>query len=79
MSTNAVRAQITELRWLVYELGQELDTLATTPYPLVHRFLMCTLTTRIALVAVQVERHLSQQPPDMKESSDELRLLEQSA
>ncbi len=79
MSTNAVRAQITELHWLVDELGNELDALATTSCPRVHHFLMRNLTTRIAQVAVPVERHLTQQPPDMKESSDEVRPLEQSA
>ena len=79
MSTTVVREQITELHWLVDELGHELDALATTPYPLVHRFLMRNLTTRIAQVAVQVQRHFTEQPPGMKESSDEMRLLEQSA
>jgi hypothetical protein len=79
LNTCLVSEQITELRWLIDELGHELDALATTPYPCVHRFLMRNLTTRIARVAVQVQRHLTEQPPGMKESSDEMRLLEQSA
>ena len=79
MSTIALRAQVSDLHWLVDELGQELDALATTPYPLVHRFLMRTLTSRIAQVAVQMQRHLIEQPPDTKESSDGVHLLEQSA
>jgi hypothetical protein len=79
MSTTAVRAQITELRWLVDELGHELDALATTPYPLVHRFLMRTLTTRIAQVAVQVQSHLTEQLPDQLFPSSVVSLVEQSA
>jgi len=79
MSTNLLREQVKELRWLVEELGHELDALATTPYSLVHRFLVCNLTTRIARVAVQVQRHLTQPSPDTKESSDGARLVEQSA
>jgi hypothetical protein len=79
MSTTAVRAQITELHWLVDELGHELDALATTPYPCVHRFLMRNLTTRIAQVAVQVQSHLAEQLPDKQSLSDEVRLVEQSA
>ena len=79
MLTTVLRERMTELHWLVDELGHELDALATTSYPLVHRFLMRNLTTRIARVAVQVQRHLTEQPPGMKESSDEMRLLEQSA
>ncbi len=54
MPTNVVRDQLSELRWLVYELGQEVDALATTPYPLVHRFLIRNLTTRIIKVTAQV-------------------------
>jgi uncharacterized coiled-coil protein SlyX len=79
LNTCLISEQITELRWLVDELGHELDALTTTPYSLVHRFLMRNLTTRIARVAVQVQRHLAEQPPHMKESSDEMPLVEQSA
>jgi len=79
MSTTVVRERITELHWLVEELGHELDALATTPYPLVHRFLICNLTTRIARVAVQVRSYLTEQLPGMKESSDSMRLVDQSA
>ena len=79
MSTTALQEQISELRWLVDQLEQEWDTLATTPYPRVHHFLMGNLTTRIARVAVQVQRHLTQPSPGPKEVSDEVRLVEQSA
>jgi hypothetical protein len=79
MSTTAVQEQISELRWLVDQLEQEWDTLATTPYPRVHRFLMSNLTTRIARVAVQVQRHLTQPSLGTKELSDEVPLVEQSA
>ncbi len=79
MSSIALREQVSDLYWLVDELEHELDALATTPYPRVHRFLMRNLTTRIAWVAVQMQRHLTEQPPDTKESSDEAPLLEQSA
>jgi hypothetical protein len=72
MSTTILREQITELHWLVDELGHELDALAATPYPLLHRFLLCNLTTRITRVAGQVQRHLTQPSPDTKESSDEI-------
>ena len=79
MSTTVLREQITELHWLVDELGHELDALATTPYPLVHRFLMRTLTTRIARVAVQVHGALSEPTRDRSVSSSVVPLVEQSA
>jgi hypothetical protein len=79
MLTNAVQEQISELRWLVDELGQELDALATTPYPQVHHFLMCNLATKIALVAVQVRAVLSEPSHDQHLPADAARLLEQSA
>ena len=79
MSTNAVRDQISELRWLVDQLEQERDTLATTPYPLVHRFLIHNLAARIAQVAVQVQRHLAEQPPSTPLPSNVAPLVEQSA
>lgn len=79
MSTTALRVQITELHWLVDELGHELDALATTPYPLVHRFLMRNLATRIAQVAVQVHSVLSESAPDTRVSSTVAPLVEQSA
>ncbi len=79
MPTTAVREQVRELRWLVDELGHELDALATTPYPLVHRFLMHHLATRIARIAVQVQCHLAEQLPDQPFPSDGMRLVEQSA
>ena len=79
MITTAVREQISELHWLIDELGHELDALAVTPYPLVHCFLMRNITTRIALVAVQVQSHLTEQLPGKSLSSDEVRLVEQSA
>ncbi len=79
MSTTAVRAQITELHWLVDELGHELDALATTPYPRVHHFLMRNLTTRIAQVAVQVRSQLTEELPDQPIPSSVVPLVEQSA
>jgi hypothetical protein len=79
MLTNAVQEQISELRWLVDELGQELDALATTPYPRVHHFLMCNLATKIARVAVQVRGVLSEQSHDKRVPADATRPHEQSA
>ncbi len=79
MPTTTVRAQITELHWLVDELEHELGALATTLYPLVHRFLMRHLATRIARIAVQVQCHLAEQLPDQPFPSDGMRLVEQSA
>jgi hypothetical protein len=79
LNTCLVSDQITELRWLIDELGHELDALATTPYPLVHRFLMRNLTTRIARVAVQVQSHLTEQSPDQLFPSSVVPLVEQSA
>ena len=79
MPTTAVRDRITELHWLVDELGHELDALATTSYPHVHRFLMRNLTTRIAQVAVQMQSHLTDQLPGKPFPSDEMPLIEQSA
>jgi hypothetical protein len=79
MSTNAVREQISELRWLVDQLEQERATLATTPYPLVHQFLMRNLATRIASVAVQVHGVLSEPAPDTSVLSEGVRFVEQSA
>ena len=79
MSPTALRAQITELHWLVDELGHELDALTTTSYPQVHHFLMHNLTTRIAQVAVQVQSHLTEQLPGKSFPSDERPLVEQSA
>jgi hypothetical protein len=79
MSPTTVREQITELHWLVDELGHELDALATTSYPRVHRFLMRNLTTRIVRVAVQVQRHLIEQLPEKPSPSNVVPLVEQSA
>jgi hypothetical protein len=79
MSTTAIRAQMSELHWLVDELGHELDALATTPYPRVHHFLMRNLTTKIVQVAVQVRSHLTEQLPDQPIPSSVVRLVEQSA
>jgi hypothetical protein len=79
MSTTVSRERITELRWLIDELGHELDALATTPYPRVHRFLMCHLANKIARVALQVQRHLAEQLPEKPLLSDEVPLVEQSA
>jgi hypothetical protein len=79
MPTTVLRERITELRWLVDELGHELDALATTSYPRVHCFLIRTLTTRIAQVAVQVHGVLSEPTPDRSLSSTGVPLVEQSA
>ena len=79
MSTMVLQERITELCWLVDDLGQELDALATTPYPGVHRFLMRTLTTRIARVVVQVQSHQAEPSPDQPFPSTVAPLVEQSA
>jgi hypothetical protein len=51
MQNEHLSAQISELRWLVYELGREMQALSTTPYPHVHRFLVHTLAKKVAQVA----------------------------
>ena len=51
MNTSELSKQVSELHWLISELGHELETLAITPYPLVHRFLMHSLTRKVAQVA----------------------------
>jgi hypothetical protein len=79
LNTCLVSEQITELRWLIDELGHELDALATTSYPLVHHFLMRNLTTRITQVAVQLQSHLTKQLPDQLFPSSVVPLVEQSA
>jgi hypothetical protein len=50
MNSSDLPTQVSERHWLVSELGNELETLATTPYPLVHRFLMHSLTRKMAQV-----------------------------
>ncbi len=62
-STPELAEQVNELRWLVCELGNERDALATTPYPQVHRFLMHNLTRRITKVAQATGERLSQFTP----------------
>jgi hypothetical protein len=79
MSLEALSAHLSELRWLVDELGQELDTLERTSYPRVHCFLMHNLATKIARAAVQVRSSVIEQPPDERTSSDGVHLLEHSA
>lgn len=61
-STSDLPEQISELCWLVYELAHELETLATTPYPQVHHFLMQNLTRRITQVAYATGEHLAHLP-----------------
>jgi hypothetical protein len=52
MTANEVlSAQISELRWLVYELGREMQTLETTSRPHIHRFLVHALARKVALIA----------------------------
>ena len=51
MNPSELPTQVSERHWLVSELGNERETLATTPYPLVHRFLMHPLTRKMAQVA----------------------------
>ena len=79
MSLEALSAHLSELRWLVDELGQELDTLESTSYPRVHCFLMHNLATRIARVAVQVGSSVIERPPGERTPSDGVHLLEHSA
>ncbi|HLQ28127.1 MAG TPA: hypothetical protein VK140_02685 [Ktedonobacteraceae bacterium] len=50
-STPDLSEQVSELRWLAYELGNEMKALETTAHPLAHRFLMHGLTRRMAQVA----------------------------
>jgi hypothetical protein len=59
MSTSELAELVSELRWLVSELGNELETLETTAYPLAHRFLMNGLAQRIARVAEHTTQCLS--------------------
>jgi hypothetical protein len=79
LNNRPLSEQIAELRWLVDELGQELDALVSTPYPCVHRFLLRNLATRIVKVAVQVRSIVTEQSHDTKETSDGVPLLEQPA
>jgi len=79
LNSRPLSEQITELHWLVNELGQELDALVSTPYPRVHRFLLCNLATRIVKVAVQLRSIVTEQSHDTEETSDGVPLLEQSA
>jgi hypothetical protein len=79
MPTTVLPEHISELRWLVDELSQELDILATTSYPRVHRFLMRTLAIKIIKVAAQVRGNLTEHPQDQQGPSNGARLIEQSA
>jgi hypothetical protein len=63
MNTHDLPEQVGELRWLVYELGNEMKAISTRPYPHVHRFLMLTLVKKIAKVAERVSEHLDQPVP----------------
>lgn len=60
MNTSELTEHVSELRWLVYELGNELETLETTAYPLAHRFLLHHLTQRIARVAAHTTHCLGE-------------------
>ena len=63
MTTPELAEHVSELRWLVSELGNELETLETTAYPLAHRFLMHHLAQRIARVAAHTAQCLSPSIP----------------
>ncbi len=71
--------QVSELRWLIYELGNELNTLATTPYPQVHRLLMQCLAKKVAQVAQRTCESLSQSVPTPVARPEEVQPIEQSA
>jgi hypothetical protein len=60
MNLPELTEQVSELRWLAYELGNEMQTLETTAHPLAHQFLMHGLARRIAQVAAQTCHSLSQ-------------------
>jgi len=77
LNSSLLSAHISELRWLVDELGQELETLENTSYPRVHCFLMLNLTTRIVQIATQVHKALTQPAADQRSMSDEAHLAEQ--
>ncbi len=51
MNTPELTEHVSELRWLAYELGNEMRALETTAHPLAHQFLMHGLTRRMAQVA----------------------------
>ena len=71
--------QVSELRWLAYELGNEMKALETTAHPLAHRFLMHALARRMARVAQRTTECLSQPIPSPVARSEEVQLTEQSA
>ena len=79
MSTNAFRAQMSDLRWLVNELEHELDAPASSPFPRVHRFLLRYLASKIIKVAAQVRGSLTEHPPGQQGPSDGACLVEQPA
>jgi hypothetical protein len=51
MNIPELTEHVSELRWLAYELGNEMKTLETTAHPLAHQFLMHGLARRMAQVA----------------------------
>jgi hypothetical protein len=59
MTSPELSDHISELRWLVSELGNEMQVLETTAYPLAHRFLMHRLARRIARVAAHTTHCLN--------------------
>lgn len=79
LNSSPLSAPISELRWLVDQLGQELDTLESTSRPRVHRFLMLNLTTRIVHIAAQVHRTLTRSSVDQRSVSNGAHFVEQSA
>ena len=60
MNPDQLAEQVSELRWLVSELGNETEALTTTAYPYSHRFLMQNLTRRITQVAQRTSECLTQ-------------------
>ncbi len=51
MNIPELTEHVSELRWLAYELGNEMKTFETTTHPLAHQFLMHGLARRMAQVA----------------------------
>jgi hypothetical protein len=51
MTSTQLAQQLATLHWLIEELGSVLEQWKTTPYPEVHRFLACTLSSKLAAIA----------------------------
>jgi hypothetical protein len=79
MNIPELTEHVSELRWLAYELGNEMKTLETTAHPLAHRFLMHGLARRMAQVAERTCESLSQPIPPPVARPDVQPIEQQSA